>query len=80
MRSTCRRCGGSGTVVKNPCRKCKGAGNIMETRKITVPVPAGTAKLSVTIDLFLRYAGWKFEIFNSLYFLRGWSNLPKPAD
>ncbi|XP_046854087.1 dnaJ homolog subfamily A member 3, mitochondrial-like isoform X2 [Xenia sp. Carnegie-2017] len=41
MRSTCRRCGGSGYVIKIPCRKCNGAGSIMETRKITVPVPAG---------------------------------------
>jgi DnaJ-class molecular chaperone len=42
MRSTCRRCGGSGHIIKNPCRKCNGAGSMMETRKITVPVPAGT--------------------------------------
>ncbi|XP_028397865.1 dnaJ homolog subfamily A member 3, mitochondrial-like isoform X2 [Dendronephthya gigantea] len=41
MRSTCRRCGGSGSIIKNPCRKCNGAGSIMETRKVTVPVPAG---------------------------------------
>ena len=47
MRSTCRRCGGSGNVIKNPCRKCNGAGNIMETRKITVPVPAGIALFPV---------------------------------
>ena len=47
MRSTCRRCGGSGSVIKNPCRKCNGAGSLMETRKVTVPVPAGKALLSV---------------------------------
>ena len=41
MRSTCRRCGGSGSIIRNPCRKCSGAGSVMETKKVTVPVPAG---------------------------------------
>ncbi|XP_065058168.1 dnaJ homolog subfamily A member 3, mitochondrial-like isoform X1 [Rhopilema esculentum] len=41
MRTTCRKCGGHGHVIKNPCTKCKGAGTVMETRTITVPVPAG---------------------------------------
>eukprot|EP00112_Aurelia_sp_Birch-Aquarium-sp1_P022497 Seg636.2 transcript_id=Seg636.2/GoldUCD/mRNA.D3Y31 product="DnaJ subfamily A member 3 mitochondrial" protein_id=Seg636.2/GoldUCD/D3Y31 len=41
MRSTCRKCGGQGHVVKDPCRKCHGSGSVMETKTITVPVPAG---------------------------------------
>eukprot|EP00794_Sanderia_malayensis_P006778 gene6778-7541_t len=41
MRSTCRKCAGQGHVIKDPCRKCNGSGTIMETKTITVPVPAG---------------------------------------
>ncbi|XP_020906435.1 dnaJ homolog subfamily A member 3, mitochondrial isoform X1 [Exaiptasia diaphana] len=41
MRSTCRRCGGQGYIISTPCRKCRGKGKVSETRRITVPVPAG---------------------------------------
>ena len=47
MRSTCRRCGGSGNIIRNPCRKCNGSGSVMETKKVTVPVPAGKNKTLV---------------------------------
>jgi len=41
MRSTCRRCAGQGHIINNPCIKCNGTGTTMETKTVTVPVPAG---------------------------------------
>jgi len=40
-RTTCPKCGGSGTVVKNPCKKCNGSGQVRAKKIITVKVPAG---------------------------------------
>uniref|UniRef100_A0A8C8STN0 DnaJ homolog subfamily A member 3, mitochondrial n=1 Tax=Pelusios castaneus TaxID=367368 RepID=A0A8C8STN0_9SAUR len=41
MRSTCRRCGGRGSVMTTPCRLCRGAGQTKQTKNVVVPVPAG---------------------------------------
>lgn len=41
MRSTCRRCGGSGVIVITPCALCKGSGQAKKRQKVTVPIPAG---------------------------------------
>ena len=41
MASTCRRCGGEGTVVKDPCPACRGEGRVLGERKLTVKIPAG---------------------------------------
>ncbi|XP_032231954.2 dnaJ homolog subfamily A member 3, mitochondrial isoform X2 [Nematostella vectensis] len=41
MKSTCRKCAGQGYIISTPCRKCRGKGRVNESRKITVPVPAG---------------------------------------
>uniref|UniRef100_A0A8C2WZT4 DnaJ heat shock protein family (Hsp40) member A3a n=1 Tax=Cyclopterus lumpus TaxID=8103 RepID=A0A8C2WZT4_CYCLU len=41
MRSTCRRCGGKGTVIATPCHSCRGAGQTKQRKTVTVPVPAG---------------------------------------
>lgn len=40
-RTTCPKCGGSGSVVKSPCRKCSGSGQTRVKKIITVKVPAG---------------------------------------
>ena len=42
MRSTCRRCGGQGSILSTPCKKCRGKGKVNETKTITIPIPAGT--------------------------------------
>ena len=47
MRSTCRKCAGQGHVVKDPCKKCNGAGTVMETKTVTVPVPAGAFHIEI---------------------------------
>lgn len=39
--SSCRKCGGEGTMIKNPCDSCDGRGVVEETRKIKVDIPAG---------------------------------------
>ncbi|KAF3846346.1 hypothetical protein F7725_003424 [Dissostichus mawsoni] len=41
MRSTCRRCGGKGTVISTPCNTCRGVGQTKQKKTVTVPVPAG---------------------------------------
>ena len=39
--TTCRRCHGEGSMIKNPCKKCHGEGKIEITRKIEISIPAG---------------------------------------
>ncbi|KPP58949.1 dnaJsubfamily A member 3, mitochondrial-like [Scleropages formosus] len=41
MRSSCRRCGGRGTIITTPCVMCRGSGQTKRKRTVTVPVPAG---------------------------------------
>jgi len=37
----CRRCGGTGKLIKEPCPKCSGKGKVRRTRTISVNIPAG---------------------------------------
>ncbi|XP_046522890.1 dnaJ homolog subfamily A member 3, mitochondrial isoform X3 [Equus quagga] len=41
MRSTCRRCGGRGSIITTPCVVCRGAGQAKQKKKVVIPVPAG---------------------------------------
>ncbi|XP_074052942.1 dnaJ homolog subfamily A member 3, mitochondrial isoform X1 [Macrotis lagotis] len=41
MRSTCRRCGGRGSIITTPCVVCRGTGQAKQKKKVVVPVPAG---------------------------------------
>jgi molecular chaperone DnaJ len=41
LRSTCPRCHGRGTVVKDPCPGCRGEGRVQGEHSITLRVPAG---------------------------------------
>ncbi|KAM3863901.1 dnaJ heat shock protein family (Hsp40) member A3a [Diretmus argenteus] len=41
MRSTCRRCGGKGTIISTPCHSCRGTGQTKQRKTVMVPVPAG---------------------------------------
>ena len=38
---TCRRCGGTGKVIKNKCRDCGGTGQVQQKRKVKAKIPAG---------------------------------------
>ena len=39
--STCKTCGGTGTVIENPCPECEGQGRVPDRQRVTVEVPAG---------------------------------------
>ena len=39
--STCRRCGGAGSIIENPCKKCGGSGLERKKQKICITIPAG---------------------------------------
>ncbi|XP_069762568.1 dnaJ homolog subfamily A member 3, mitochondrial-like isoform X2 [Narcine bancroftii] len=41
MRSTCRRCGGRGSLMTSPCIVCQGSGQSKQKKMVMVPVPAG---------------------------------------
>lgn len=41
MRSTCRKCGGSGKFITSPCTMCGSRGQMSQMKTITIPVPAG---------------------------------------
>ncbi len=41
LSQTCGRCGGVGTVVKDPCPTCRGEGRRRSVRRLTVKIPAG---------------------------------------
>ena len=41
VENTCKRCGGTGEINKNPCHECKGAGRINKSRTLSVKIPAG---------------------------------------
>lgn len=41
VEQTCRRCGGTGKVIKNPCKQCSGTGRVNKQRTLNVKIPAG---------------------------------------
>lgn len=43
MQSTqpCPKCGGAGTIIKDPCTVCKGKGKVRRTKTIKAKIPAG---------------------------------------
>jgi molecular chaperone DnaJ len=41
MEQTCRKCGGTGKIIKKPCKKCDGAGRVNKVRNLSVKIPAG---------------------------------------
>ncbi|KAF3687962.1 DnaJ -like protein subfamily A member 3, mitochondrial DnaJ protein Tid-1 [Channa argus] len=52
MRTTCRRCGGTGSIINTPCALCRGSRQTKKRQTVTVPVPAGvedgqTVRMSV---------------------------------
>lgn len=41
LRSTCRRCAGTGSVVRYPCRACNGTGQSIGREHVKVAIPPG---------------------------------------
>ncbi|XP_053509032.1 dnaJ heat shock protein family (Hsp40) member A3a isoform X1 [Ictalurus furcatus] len=69
MRSTCRRCGGRGSVITSPCVSCKGTGQSKQRRTVMVPVPAGiedgqTVRMPVgNKEIFITFRVQKSPVF-----------------
>jgi molecular chaperone DnaJ len=41
LSQTCGRCGGAGTVVRDPCPSCRGEGRRREVRRLNIKIPGG---------------------------------------
>jgi molecular chaperone DnaJ len=41
LSQTCGKCGGAGTVVRDPCPTCHGVGHRREVRRLSVKIPGG---------------------------------------
>ena len=41
VEQTCRKCGGTGKIIKNPCKQCSGSGRVNKQRTLNVKIPAG---------------------------------------
>ncbi|XP_061568474.1 dnaJ heat shock protein family (Hsp40) member A3a [Cololabis saira] len=69
MRSTCRRCGGKGTITSTPCRSCRGTGQTKQRKTVMVPVPAGvengqTVRMPVgKKEIFITFRVQKSSVF-----------------
>uniref|UniRef100_A0AAY4BGX1 DnaJ homolog subfamily A member 3, mitochondrial n=1 Tax=Denticeps clupeoides TaxID=299321 RepID=A0AAY4BGX1_9TELE len=69
MRSTCRRCGGRGSVMTTPCVACRGTGQTKQKQTVMVPVPAGvedgqTVRMPVgKKEIFITFRVQKSPVF-----------------
>ncbi|XP_042294019.1 dnaJ homolog subfamily A member 3, mitochondrial isoform X2 [Sceloporus undulatus] len=69
MRSTCRRCGGRGSVITTPCGVCRGTGQTKQKKTVMVPVPAGvedgqTVRMPVgKKEIFITFRVQKSSVF-----------------
>ncbi|XP_021554033.1 dnaJ homolog subfamily A member 3, mitochondrial isoform X3 [Neomonachus schauinslandi] len=69
MRSTCRRCGGRGSIITTPCVVCRGAGQAKQKKKVVIPVPAGvedgqTVRMPVgKREIFITFRVQKSPVF-----------------
>lgn len=53
IRTTCRRCSGTGSVVRFPCRACNGTGQTIGREHVKVAIPPGVEDgqvLRVSVD------------------------------
>ncbi|OON19764.1 putative chaperone protein DnaJ [Opisthorchis viverrini] len=41
LRSICRRCQGSGSIVRYPCVECEGKGKVIARQRVNISIPAG---------------------------------------
>ncbi|XP_064415255.1 dnaJ heat shock protein family (Hsp40) member A3a [Latimeria chalumnae] len=69
MRTTCRRCGGRGSIMVTPCVLCHGSGQTKQRKSVVVPVPAGvedgqTVRMPVgKKEIFITFRVQKSPIF-----------------
>lgn len=67
MRSTCRRCGGKGTVISTPCNSCRGTGQTKQKKTVMVPVPAGQSHSSLFIWLLFTRCKYLKDMFAFIF-------------
>uniref|UniRef100_H2ZB35 CR-type domain-containing protein n=1 Tax=Ciona savignyi TaxID=51511 RepID=H2ZB35_CIOSA len=71
MRSTCRKCGGTGRLITFPCVQCQSKGQVKLKKSVTVPVPAGVAdKQTVRMQVGAREVFITFRVATSKTFRR----------
>ena len=69
MRSTCRRCGGLGSIITSPCVVCRGGGQAKQKKKVVIPMPAGvedgqTVRMPVgKREIFITFRVQKSPVF-----------------
>jgi len=81
MRSTCRKCGGSGKLITHPCVQCNGRGQVKQKKSVTVPVPAGIEdKQTVRMQVGARELFITFRVLPSLIFKRQGADVHSDVD
>ncbi|XP_016110604.1 dnaJ heat shock protein family (Hsp40) member A3b [Sinocyclocheilus grahami] len=71
MRSTCRRCGGRGSIIITPCIMCRGTGQTKQKQTVMVPVPAGIEDgQTVKVPVGKKYICITFRVQRSPVFRR----------
>ncbi|XDV22191.1 hypothetical protein PO909_027141 [Leuciscus waleckii] len=71
MRSTCRRCGGRGSIIITPCVLCRATGQTKQKQTVMVPVPAGIEDgQTVKVPVGKKYIYITFKVQRSPVFRR----------
>ncbi|XP_051767027.1 dnaJ heat shock protein family (Hsp40) member A3b [Ctenopharyngodon idella] len=71
MRSTCRRCGGRGSIIITPCIMCRATGQTKQKQTVMVPVPAGIEDgQTVKVPVGKKYIYITFRVQRSPVFRR----------
>ncbi|XP_039550656.1 dnaJ heat shock protein family (Hsp40) member A3b [Pimephales promelas] len=71
MRSTCRRCGGRGSIIITPCVMCRATGQTKQKQTVMVPVPAGVEDgQTVKVPVGKKYIYITFKVQRSPVFRR----------
>ncbi|XP_057181807.1 dnaJ heat shock protein family (Hsp40) member A3b isoform X2 [Triplophysa rosa] len=71
MRSTCRRCGGRGSIIITPCIMCRATGQTKQKQTVVVPVPAGIEDgQTVKVPVGKKYMYITFRVQKSPVFRR----------
>jgi len=81
MRSTCRKCGGTGKLITSPCVECGGRGQTKQKKTVTVPVPAGVEdKQTVRMQVGAREIFITFRVLGSSIFKRKGADVHSDAE
>ncbi|GAB6023935.1 Protein tumorous imaginal discs, mitochondrial, variant 2 [Chamberlinius hualienensis] len=80
MKSTCRHCHGTRMYIKFPCNQCGGKGSTLQSKKVTVPVPAGVEDgQTVRMPVGKKEVFITFRVSKSDYFRRDGADIHTDA-